>query len=250
MIEQILTFWRWQNLFAQWPTLLRAFFITLEAAVLALILALVLGGLFGLMSAAHHRLPRAIARVYVEFFQNTPLMIQLFFVFFALPYAGISLPAFACGVLCVGVYTGAYISEVVRAGISSIPQGQFEAAYSQGFTYLQTMLLIVLPQTVKMILPPLANQCVNLVKNTSVLATVAELLFRTKNLMSIFYNVVGRQITALDVFLLFGFAMLLYFIVNFTLSCVVRYLQKRSSPGFRAASIGQRTAGRKAPAAH
>ena len=173
MIEQILTPWRWQNLLAEWPILLRAFLITLEAAVLALILALLLGIIFGLMSSAHSRLPRAVARVYVEFFQNTPLMIQLFFVFFALPYAGVSLPSFACGVLCVGVYTGAYISEVVRAGIASIPKGQFEAAYSQGFTYLQTMLLIVLPQTVKIILPPLINQCVNLIKNTSVLAMVA-----------------------------------------------------------------------------
>ena len=154
MIEQILTPWRWQNLFADWPALLRAFLTTLEASVLALLLALILGVIFGLMSSAHSRLPRAIARVYVEFFQNTPLMIQLFFVFFALPYAGISIPAFASGVLCVGVYTGAYISEVVRAGIGSIPRGQFEAAHSQGFTYI-------------------VNQCVNLIKNTSVLAMIA-----------------------------------------------------------------------------
>ncbi len=173
MIQQILTPWRWQNLLTDWPVLLRAFLTTLEAAVLALILALVLGVIFGLMSSAHHRLPRAVARVYVEFFQNTPLMIQLFFVFFALPYAGVSLPAFACGVLCVGVYSGAYISEVVRAGIGAIPRGQFEAAHAQGFTYVQTMLLIILPQTVKIILPPLVNQCVNLIKNTSVLAMVA-----------------------------------------------------------------------------
>ena len=173
MIEQIVTPWRWQNLFADWPALLRAFLTTLEASVLALLLALILGVIFGLMSSAHSRLPRAIARVYVEFFQNTPLMIQLFFVFFALPYAGVSIPAFASGVLCVGVYTGAYISEVVRAGIGSIPRGQFEAAHSQGFTYIQTMMLIVLPQTVQIILPPLVNQCVNLIKNTSVLAMIA-----------------------------------------------------------------------------
>ena len=173
MIEQILTPWRWENLFVEWPTLLRAFITTLEASVLALLLALALGVVFGLMSSARHRLPRAVARVYVEFFQNTPLMIQLFFVFFALPYAGVSLDSFACGVLCVGVYTGAYISEVVRAGIGSIPKGQFEAAHSQGFTYLQTMTVIILPQTVKIILPPLVNQCANLIKNTSVLAMIA-----------------------------------------------------------------------------
>lgn len=173
MIEQILTPWRWQNLFTEWPLLIKAFLTTLEAAVLALILALILGVIFGLMSTSHHKLPRAVARVYVEFFQNTPLMIQLFFVYFALPYAGINIPALPCGVLCVGAYTGAYISEVVRAGIGSIPKGQFEAAQSQGFTYLQTMMLIILPQTVKIILPPLVNQCVNLIKNTSVLAMIA-----------------------------------------------------------------------------
>lgn len=173
MIKQILTPWRWQSIFTEWPLLIRAFLTTLEAAVLALILALVLGVIFGLLSTSHRRLPRAISRVYVEFFQNTPLMIQLFFVYFALPSAGVKLPSFACGVLCVGVYTGAYISEVVRAGIESIPRGQFEAAYSQGFTYLQTMLLIILPQTVKIVLPPLVNQCVNLIKNTSVLAMIA-----------------------------------------------------------------------------
>ncbi len=183
MIEQILTPWRWQSIFSELPLLVRAFLTTLGAAVLALILALVLGVIFGLLSTSHHRLPRAVSRVYVEFFQNTPLMIQLFFVFFALPYVGVVLPSFACGVLCVGVYTGAYISEVVRAGIESIPKGQFEAAYSQGFTRLQTMLLIILPQTVKIILPPLVNQCVNLIKNTSVLAMIAggDLMYRANN---------------------------------------------------------------------
>ncbi|MCD7934409.1 MAG: amino acid ABC transporter permease [Oscillospiraceae bacterium] len=173
MIQQILTPWRWQNIFADWPLLLRAFLVTLEAAVLALILVLILGVIFGLLSTSRSRLLRIIAQVYVEFFQNTPLMIQLFFAYFALPYMGVVLPAFACGVLCVGIYTGAYISEVVRAGIESIPKGQSEAAYSQGFTRMQTMLLIVLPQTVKIVLPPLVNQCVNLIKNTSTLAMIA-----------------------------------------------------------------------------
>lgn len=180
MIQQIFDLSRWQDLFASWPRFASAFFTTLEIAVLALALALVLGVIFGLMSSSHNKLLRAIARVYVEFFQNTPLAIQVFFVFYALPYAGLVLDQVPIGVLCVGIYTGAYISEVVRAGIGSIPQGQFEAAYSQGFTYLQTMLLIVLPQTVKIILPPLVNQCVNLIKNTSIVAMIAggDLMYR------------------------------------------------------------------------
>ena len=220
MIEQIFTPWRWQNLFTEWPLLLRAFLTTLEAAVLALLLALILGVIFGLMSSSHHRLPRAVARVYVEFFQNTPLMIQLFFVFFALPYAGINLPSFACGVLCVGVYTGAYISEVVRAGIGSIPRGQFEAAYSQGFTYLQTMTLIILPQTVKIILPPLVNQCVNLIKNTSVIALIGgtDLMNRTNDWATSGASIYGPP------FLVCG---VLYFLLCFPLSTWGRRYEER-----------------------
>ncbi|MCX4266999.1 MAG: ABC transporter permease subunit, partial [Firmicutes bacterium] len=111
--------------------------------------SLFLGVLFGLMSTSHNMALRIITRIYVEFFQNTPLAIQVFFVYYALPYAGIVLNEITIGILCVGIYTGAYMSEVVRAGIGSIPKGQFEAAASQGFTYIQTMLLIILPQTVK-----------------------------------------------------------------------------------------------------
>ncbi|MPM66084.1 putative glutamine ABC transporter permease protein GlnM [bioreactor metagenome] len=109
----------------------------------------------------------------MEFFQNTPLYIQIFFYYNGLPYLGLVLDVFTIGVLGIGIYHGAYVSEVVRAGIGSIPRGQSEAAESQGFTYLQTMWHIILPQTVKIILPPLTNQAVNLIKNTSVLAFFA-----------------------------------------------------------------------------
>ena len=90
-----------------------------------------------------------------------------------LAMAGLVLSEFTIGVIGVGLYHGAYIGEVVRAGILAIPKGQTEAAYSQGFDYIQTMRYIVLPQTIKIILPPLANQAVNLIKNTSVLAIIA-----------------------------------------------------------------------------
>jgi putative glutamine transport system permease protein len=183
MINQILTPWRWQELFKMWPMFAKAFLTTLEIAVCALILALTLGIIFGLMSTSHSFLLRAIARVYVEFFQNTPLAIQVFFVFYAFPYAGIVLSEVTIGILCVGLYTGAYMSECVRAGIGSIPKGQFEAASSQGFTYIQTMTLIILPQTIKIILPPMINQMVNLVKNTSIVTMIGgtDLMYRANS---------------------------------------------------------------------
>jgi putative glutamine transport system permease protein len=171
---------RWGYLFADVGVFIQGFGVTLLVAFSALALALVLGVIFGLLSMSRFPLFKAVARVYVEFFQNTPLVIQIFFFYNALPYAGVTMGVLSIGVIGVGVYHGAYVAEVVRAGILSIPKGQVEAAHSQGFSYLQSMAYIILPQAVKVILPPLANQAVNLIKNTSVLALIAggDLMYR------------------------------------------------------------------------
>jgi putative glutamine transport system permease protein len=172
--------WRWERLFADSSVLLEGLVVTLLVAISALLLALALGIIFGLFSTSGLRSLRAVSRVYVEFFQNTPLVIQIFFVYNALPYIGIMINEFFIGFLCVGIYHGAYVAEVVRAGITSIPGGQMDAARSQGFSYVQAMRWIILPQTITIILPPLANQAVNLIKNTSVLALIAggDLMYR------------------------------------------------------------------------
>jgi putative glutamine transport system permease protein len=172
--------WRWARLFADSPVFLEGLLTTLLVAASALLLALALGIVFGLFSTSSIKILRYIARVYVEFFQNTTLVIQIFFLYNALPYAGIVMDVFSIGLIGVGVYHGAYVAEVVRAGITSIPKGQREAARSQGFSYIQSMRWIILPQTVAIILPPLANQAVNLIKNTSVLALIAggDLMYR------------------------------------------------------------------------
>ena len=110
-----------------------------------------------------------LAGAYIEWFRNTPNLLWVMVCFIAAP-----LPSdWARCTMAYVLFTSAMMAEIVRGGLNSIPKGQFEAAYSQGFTYLQTMLLIILPQTVKIILPPLVNQCVNLIKNTSVLAMIA-----------------------------------------------------------------------------
>jgi putative glutamine transport system permease protein len=171
---------RWMFVWRDRAVFLEGFGITLLVSCCALLLALVLGIIFGLFSTSSGRIPKTVSRVYVEFFQNTPLVVQVFFVYNALPYLGITLDVFVIGMLCVGIYHGAYVSEVIRAGITSIPKGQMEAARSQGFSYIQAMRWIILPQTVTIVLPPLANQAVNLIKNTSVMALVAggDLMYR------------------------------------------------------------------------
>lgn len=168
-----LAWWRWQALFKEWPLFLEGFLQTLQVALLALLLSLLVGTCFSLLSTAKFRGFRWLARIYVEFFQNTPLVIQVFFLYNGLSMVGIVLDVFTIGVVGVGLYHGAYVSEVIRGGIESIALGQHEAAQSQGFTRLQTMRYIILPQTVRVILPPLTNQAVNLIKNTSVLAIIA-----------------------------------------------------------------------------
>lgn len=165
--------WRWEALFQNIDNLGAGFFRTLQVAILALIVSLIVGMFVGILSTAQNWVPRSVARVYVEIFQNIPLVIQIFFMYNGLAMAGIVLSEFTIGVVGVGLYHGAYVGEVVRAGILSMPKGQHEAAYSQGFNYAQTMRYIILPQMVKSILPPLTNQAVNLIKNTSVLAIIA-----------------------------------------------------------------------------
>jgi len=165
--------WRWESLLENSSDIGAGFIRTIQVAVLALLLALAIGVVVGTMSTAKSRLPRAVARIYVELFQNIPLVIQIFFMYNGLAMAGLVLSEFTIGVVGVGIYHGAYIAEVVRAGILAVPKGQEEAAYSEGFNYIQTMRYIILPQMVKIILPPLTNQAVNLIKNTSVLAIIA-----------------------------------------------------------------------------
>ena len=162
----------WQKLWVYRTTFLTGFGNTLRTAAVALILALLLGFLFGLMASSQSRALRAVARVYVEFIQNTPVVLQMCFLYYVLAFSGVKTDIIVTGIVALGVYTGAYMSEVVRAGIASIPKGQFEAAESQGFGYFDTMWQIILPQSIKIILPPMVNQMVNLIKNTSCLYIV------------------------------------------------------------------------------
>ncbi|MDY0339677.1 MAG: amino acid ABC transporter permease [Coriobacteriia bacterium] len=166
---------RWEALFANMDTLWEGALVTLLVASLGLVLSLALGTIIGVMSASQWKAPRAFARAYVEFFQNTPLLIQVFMIYNALPILikGMFIPVIVIGIIGVGMYHGAYIAEVVRAGIQSIGRGQLEAALSQGFSYVGAMRYIIIPQAMRVVLPPLTNQAVSLIKNTSVLAVIA-----------------------------------------------------------------------------
>lgn len=159
----------WQKVWTYRETFLLGLFNTVRTALFAVVLSLALGVLFGLMATSGKKPLRIISRIYVEVIQNTPLLLQICFLYYALAFSGHSLGIIVTGILSIGIYHGAYMSEVFRAGIEAIPKGQFEAAQSQGFGYLERMFYIILPQSIKIILPPMVNQVVNLIKNTSCL---------------------------------------------------------------------------------
>ena len=163
----------WMMVWHYKDTFILGFLTTVQVSLISLLISLTLGLIFGLMATSNKLSLQAIARVYVEFIQNTPLL------------SGIGIGILASGIISIGLYHGAYMAEVIRAGIQSIHKGQFEAAQSQGFDYFGTMYYIILPQSIKIILPPMVNQVVNLVKNTSCLYIIGG-----TDLISLTYNFV------------------------------------------------------------
>jgi putative glutamine transport system permease protein len=159
---------------------------TVVMALFALVISLTLGIIFGLMATSGKKAFEIISRVYVEIIQNTPLVLQLCFLYYLLAYSGNSQGILVTGIIAIGIYHGAYMAEVIRAGIGAIHKGQFEAAESQGFSYAGKMYHIILPQSIKIILPPMVNQMVNLIKNTSCLYIIggADLISTTYNFVT------------------------------------------------------------------
>lgn len=237
MLDGLLDAKRWELTLASMGDLWSGFGLTLKVVFAGLALSIVLGTILGVFSTTRSNVLRAISRVYVEFYQNTPLPVQVFFMYMAGPKilqvilhtdSPVRTSAFALGALGVGLYHAAYISEVIRTGIESVPRGQMEAALSQGFSRIQAYGYIILPQTFKVILPPLCNQALNLVKNSSVLALIAggDLMYNADGFVSTYGYLQG-----------YIMACVLYFIICFPLALLVQWLEVRSKRRPRAKVI-------------
>ena len=237
MLDGLFDAKRWEITMAEMPALWEGFAFTLQVVVAGLLISLVLGTILGVFSTTRSRVLRLISRIYVEFFQNTPLPVQVFFYYMAGPRvlqtilgteSPVRLSAFAIGAVGVGLYHAAYVSEVIRTGIESVPRGQMEAARSQGFTTVQAYAYVILPQTFKVILPPLCNQALNLVKNTSVLALIAggDLMYNADNFVSTYGYLQGYIL-----------ACVLYFVICFPLAMLVQWLERRAKERPRAKVI-------------
>lgn len=147
--------------------------VTLLASMLALLLGLVLGTGIGLLRQSRYLILQWFSRLWVFVLRGTPLIVQLFLIYFALPQAGINLPAFWAGVVGVGINSSAYVAEILRGGILSVAKGQWEAAQVLGLSHRQTLWFVILPQSLKSALPALGNEFVSLIKESSLLSTLA-----------------------------------------------------------------------------
>ncbi len=173
---------------------LRLFFITI-------VLAIPLGILLAFCRVSSFKLLRDVVAAYVYVLRGTPLMLQLLFVYFGLPFIpviGVRLDDFPAAVLAFVLNYGAYFCEIFRAGLQAIPKGQFEAAKTLGMNYAQTMRRIILPQVFKIILPPVSNETITLVKDTSLIYVLAmnDLLRTTRNLVQRDFNIMPFVVAA------------------------------------------------------
>jgi glutamine transport system permease protein len=204
------------------PYLLDGAILTLQITVISLLIALLIGLFFGMLRISNNRMLRFIAAVYVNLIRGTPLLIQILFIYIGLPAAlDFKLPPFAAGVIAISINAGAYLVEIFRAGIESIDKGQMEAGRSLGFTYGQTMRLIILPQAVRRMIPAFVNQFIISLKDTSLLSVIglAELTMQGQSIYSVNFRA----------FQILSAVGLIYFIIIYALTLVSQWLERRLS---------------------
>jgi polar amino acid transport system permease protein len=207
-----------------WRELAHGTLLTIEIAAGAIVLGCVVGLAVGLgRLEPRRRLLYAACTAYVSFIRGTPLLVQLFLWFFGLPHFGINLPAFFCGVVGMGMYSGAYVSEIVRGAIQSIDRGQMEAARSLGMPSRMAMREIVIPQAVVRMIPPLGNEFIALIKNSSLvsLLTIADVMHEGQKIISTSYR-------SLEVYLVIA---LIYFVLTNLTGLALRGAERRLGAG-------------------
>jgi len=207
------------------PLLLRGAWVTLYLSLISSSIGMILGLLVGVARVSRLRAIRGTATVYTEVIRGTPLLMQLIVLYYGLPSVGINLEAVAAGIIGLSANSAAYVGEIFRAGIQSVGRGQREAALASGLTRLQAMRSIILPQAFRLVLPPLTNEFVTMLKDSSLVSTlaIAELL-RT-----------GREIVAwkVNVFSPFAGVTLLYLAMTLPLTHLARHLERRIDPDRR-----------------
>ena len=210
--------------------LLRAMGQTLLLALCGLFFACIIGLVFGMMSVLKSKVCRAIAQIFVDVVRGVPMIVLAFFVFFGVPYffknvigRNILLSALTAGTICLALNCGAYMAEIIRAGIQSVDKGQMEAARSLGLTYWKSMFRVVRPQAIRTMIPSIINQFIITLKDTSILSVIGfpELVNSAKNVVAITFK-------SFETWLIVG---IMYLIIITALSKLAKVLERRLNRG-------------------
>ncbi len=211
--------WDWSYAFEILPVLAEASLVTIEATILGFLLALVLGLVFAILRMSRSPWVSLPVSAFVEFIRSTPLLIQIFFLYFVFPEFGFSLDALTAGVLALGLHYGTYCAEVYRAGLDNVPRGQWEASTALNLTPFHTFRDIIIPQAIPPVVPALGNYFVALFKETPLLSAIAvlELMQQAKILGSTTFRYV-EPITLVGLFFL---------VFSLVAAALIRLLERR-----------------------
>ena len=201
------------------PRILLGFWLTLKIVVAAIVLGLPFGVCLALARRSRLRLVRWAATGFIELFRNTPFIIQVFLIYYVLPFYGLRLPAEQVGVLALAAFGSAYFAEVIRGGIEAMPAGQLESARAIGMTEMQAMRNVVLPQALGVILPPLTNQMLSLIKESAILSTIT-----VQEMTMTAIRVQGETFRPFEAFIMIA---LLYWLLNEVIAIAMRKLERR-----------------------
>ena len=202
------------------PLLLVGAGVTIKITALSVALGVVIGLFVGIARISRIKILRSLAAIYVDFFRGTPLLVQIFLVYFALPViTGQRVDPFVAAIGSCGINSGAYVAEIFRAGIQSIDKGQMEAGRSLGMTWVQTMRYIIVPQAFKRVIPPLGNEFIALLKDSSLVSVIGfEELTRRGQL------IIAKTYGSLEIWLSVA---VIYLAMTLTISRFVAYLERR-----------------------
>jgi polar amino acid transport system permease protein len=197
---------------------LHGVWFTLQISLISLLLSIPIGVIVGLLRVSRNRFVSILATTYIEIMRGVPLLVLLIWIFFVLGKL-LHLNAYWSAISGLAFFSGAFIAEIVRSGIESIPRGQMEAARSSGMSYYQAMRYIILPQAFRRVLPPMASQFIILIKDSSLVSAISVV-----DLSLVGKNLVGTTFRSLEIW---SFIALLYFVLTFCLSQLIRYFEKK-----------------------
>jgi len=210
--------WDWSVVTDNWEVLLLGAWLTIKISFIALVFSLPIGIIVGLGRIARNPVLRFLAGAYVEIMRGVPLLVLLMWIYIGLGDM-INIETHVAAVIGLATFNGAFLAEIFRSGVQAVPKGQMEAARASGMTHVQAMTTIILPQAIRRIMPPTASQFIMLIKDSSLISVIGgvDLMLKGKNL-------VATTLKPLEIYTAIA---IIYFVMTFALSLIIRYFEKR-----------------------